>query len=184
MGSEAAPILELIGKEIILWDEKLGSILYSRGFFGKPLGIRKSKPGVINRPLILSLFETLYLMEGLKIRIKQDQKELSVNEFQSYANDTYDGFERKYLIYSNLRDLGYVVKPGMKFGGDFVIYKKGPGLDHSQWVVQVENDQSKITAINIVRASRLASSVKKKYLISTINDNNDIQFYGFEREKI
>ena len=79
---------------------------------------------------------------------------------------------------------GYVVRPGMKFGSDFIIYEQGPGFDHSQWVVHVEKDDIELQAINIVRAGRLAASVKKRYLISTITPDSEIVFYGFDRVKI
>ena len=72
----------------------------------------------------------------------------------------------------------------MKFGSDFVIYRVGPGFDHSQWVVHVEKDGAKMKAINIVRAGRLAASVKKKYLISTIVADENPIFYSFDRVKI
>ena len=47
-----------------------------------------------------------------------------------------------------------------------------------------QRDYRKLQAINIVRAGRLAASVKKRYLISTITENEEIVFYGFDRVKI
>jgi len=178
------PMLEIIGNEIILWDKDLASILYNKGFFGKPLGLRKTKPGKLNRPLILSFFEALYLGEYGKLNFSLDRKKISIAELRSYAGKVYEGFDGKYTVYKDFRKLGFIVKPGMKFGGDFVIYRKGPGFDHSHWVVQVEDNKTKINAIKIVRASRLASSVKKQYLISTANEENNLRYYSFEREKI
>ena len=47
----------LMNDSIIIWDYSMSSILYSFGFFGKPLGLRKTKPGKQDRPLVLSSYD-------------------------------------------------------------------------------------------------------------------------------
>jgi tRNA-intron endonuclease len=178
------PLLKIESDTVIIWDDRIGSILYAMGFFGKPLGLRKAKPGKLNRPLVLSLFDVHYLLEHEKILVEIDGKVVIQDEFISYASEIYEDFNRKYMVYRFLREKGYIVRPGMKFGSDFVIYEHGPGLDHSKWVVHVENAATKIRAINIVRAGRLAASVKKKYLISTITKDDQPVFFSFDRVKI
>lgn len=174
----------LMNNTIIIWDYSMSSILYTFGFFGKPLGLRKTDPGIQNRPLVLSSFEALYLSEYNIIRITIADKIQTNEELENIFDEIYNEFKRKYRVYKNLRNKGYIVRPGMKFGSDFIIYEKGPGLDHSKWVVHVEKDDIELQAINIVRAGRLAASVKKRYLISTITENEEIVFYGFDRVKI
>lgn len=162
----------------------MSSILYTFGFFGKPLGLRKTKPGKQERPLVLSSFEAMYLSEYGIVQITLEDKVQSQAELEEIFSEIYNDFTRKYKIYKFMRNRGYIVRPGMKFGSDFIIYEKGPGFDHSKWVVHVEKDDIKLQAINIVRAGRLAASVKKRYLISTITNDNEIVFYGFDRVKI
>ena len=181
---EFPPKVNLMNNSVIIWDYTISSILYSFGFFGKPLGLRKTKPGWQDRPLVLSPFETLYLEEYGIIRVFDEKDKLTVKKLIKHFSEIYEDFERKYTVYKFLRNKGYVVRPGMKFGSDFIIYEQGPGFDHSQWVVHVEKDDIKLHAINIVRAGRLAASVKKRYLISTITPDNEIVFYGFDRVKI
>ncbi len=178
------PTIKIESDSTIIWDDQIGSILYSMGFFGKPLGLRKVKPGNLNRPLVLSLFDVLFLFERDIVKILLNEKLVTTIEFIKYAEGIYDDFMRKYKVYCFLRKRGYVVRPGMKFGSDFVIYKTGPGFDHSQWVVHVEKDDAELRAINIVRAGRLAASVKKKYLVSLIKGDDDPVFYSFDRVKI
>lgn len=177
------PIFELHGNYSINWDTKIGSILYNYGFYGKPLGLRKTKPGYIDRPLILSLFETLYLLKQGIIKVTKNDKLIKVEELRDLCFNKYDDFENKYIVYSHLRDLGYILKPGMKFGSDFAVYIKGPGIDHSKYVVHVEDDKTKLRAINIVRAGRLAASVKKGFLVSTVSESKP-KYYNFERAKL
>ena len=69
------------------------------------------------------------------------------------------------------------MRPGLKFGADFAVYKKGPGLDHSPYLIQVLPKHANLTAIDIVRAGRLANSVKKKFIIANALNRT---YYGFK----
>ncbi|MGA0277245.1 tRNA-intron lyase [archaeon] len=178
------PSVILDKESIIIWDEDISSILYSNGYFGKPLGLRKPTPGNLQRPLVLSLFDGLILLENSIISISLNDKNINIDEFVKHANNYYEDFYDKYQVYKYLRDLGYIVRPGMKFGSDFVIYEKGPGIDHSKWVVHIEKDKKELKAIEIVRAGRLAASVKKRYLIATSISKESPKLYSFDRVKI
>lgn len=178
------PVLKVEAGSVIAWDYKIATELYNNGFFGKPLGMRKIKPGQkLDRANVLSLFDALYLLKNKRIKVELEDKILSEKEFIQYSIDNYEGFLINYKIYEHFRELNYVVRPGLKFGGDFVIYEKGPGIDHSKWVVQVGEDNINVKAISVVRAGRLAHSVKKEFLIATIRDNQ-IKFYSFGRIKL
>lgn len=178
------PVLIVEASSVIAWDYKIASAIYNNGFYGKPLGMRKIKPGEnLDRANVLSLFEALYLMKNNRIKVQLNDKILTEKEFTQYSIDNYERFRISYQVYEHFRELNYVVRPGLKFGGDFVIYEKGPGLDHSKWVVQVGEDNINVKAIDLVRAGRLAHSVKKEFLIATIRDN-EIKFYSFGRIKL
>ncbi|MHA2501474.1 MAG: tRNA-intron lyase [Candidatus Kariarchaeaceae archaeon] len=184
MSGSEIPIASLDKDTAVIWDYSTGSMLYTNGFYGKPMGLRKADPGMIRRPFVLSLFETLYLLENGIIGVQEKETEILPSDLQAHASSYYEDFQSKYHIYKHLRDLGYIVRPGMKFGSDFVIYQKGPGIDHSQWVVHVEEDETELKAIEIVRAGRLAASVKKRYLIATQDQDKKPVFYSFDRVKI
>lgn len=109
---------------------------------------------------------------------------MSTSEFLAFAEKHYENFSRKYQIYKSFRNMGYIVRPGLKFGGDFVIYVKGPSYDHSKYVVQVESDKMRLRAINIVRVARLAHSVKKEFLVATYSSDEKARFYSFTRAKL
>lgn len=178
------PEIDIVSGSITVWDHQLGSKLYSSGFFGKPLGIRKASAGDdINRPLSLSLFDALYLVQKSIIKLRSEGKILSEDQIIKFSIEMYEDFHKKYKVYKELRDLGYVVRPGMKFGTDFIVYEQGPGLDHSQWAILVEDDDSNLRAINIVRAGRLAHSVKKSFLIATQTEEGH-RYFSFSRFKL
>ena len=56
----------------------------------------------------------------------------------------------KYVVFKKLRDLGYIVTPGIKFGCDFAVYEHGPGLrNHAPYLVQVVKPTENLTATSI-----------------------------------
>lgn len=45
-----------------------------------------------------------------------------------------DPFLVSYVAYHHFRSLGYVVKPGVKFSADWLLYKRGPVFNHAEYV--------------------------------------------------
>ena len=160
---------KFINSRVIVFDPVHASYLYVKyNFFGSPLGIAKPRLEFFRRPSELSLIEAYYLISRDKITIFDVKTEnyLSSDEFYEIAKKLHHKFEDKYIIYQDLREKGYVPRPGLKFGADFVVYKKGPGLEHSSFIVHVQPNDSRISAIDMVRAGRLATSVRKKFVIA------------------
>ena len=164
---------KFINNRIIVFNSLYASYLYVKGingqrFFGSPLGISKPRLEYFSKPSELSLIEALYLLEKNYITLfdVKENKSLDSEEFHEIAIGIHSKFEEKYIIYKDLREKGYVPRPGLKFGADFVTYRKGPGLEHSLFMVHVLPHDSEITAIDMVRAGRLATSVRKKFVIA------------------
>ena len=40
-----------------------------------------------------------------------------------------------YVVYHHYRSLGWVVKGGIKFCVDYLLYKRGPVFTHAEWVL-------------------------------------------------
>jgi len=160
----------LVDSRVIVWNVEEARQLYRNGFFGKPIGIKKPRDASFNAPLELSLFEALYLMDKGAIKvINEEGRVISRDELLEVARRSYRLFDDMYRVYHDLREKGYVVRPGMKFGADFAVYEFGPGIDHAPFLVDVLPMNSKLDPIDIVRAGRLSHSVRKKFIIATIN---------------
>lgn len=159
---------ELIGNFLVVWNPKDGSELYKMGFYGKPLGISKPKSSDFNVPLILDLMEGLYLFEKGIITIYEgpNKTRTAKRRLKSIARKVYENFDLKYAAYKDLREKGLIVTPGVKFGCDFAVYKVGPGLEHAPYVVSVKSKKDEINPTEIVKAGRLATSVRKRFIIA------------------
>ena len=156
----------LIENRIIVWNVEDSRQLFSNGYYGKPIGMPKPKPQEIDVPLVLDLIEGLYLLESGVITIKRASREVQADEMHEICRSEYENFEKKYMVYQTLRDLGYVVNSGIRFGCDFAVYQKGPGIDHAPYMVHVYGSRDVVTATGLVLAGRLATSVRKQFILA------------------
>lgn len=173
---------ELIGTRLIVWNAKNGLDVYRSGFFGKPVGIPKPKPDQdFDVPLLLDLMEGLYLLEHHRIAVIDGRTRKPVGRavLLRAARETYRGFSPAYQIYKDLRNKGYIVTPGIKFGADFAVYEHGPGIDHAPFIVSVENPDSVMGPFEVVRAGRLATTVRKQFIIAIPEPKNEIRYLVF-----
>jgi tRNA-intron endonuclease len=169
--------VEFIENFLVVWSPTEGSKLYKMGFYGKPLGIPKPKVPEFNVPLILDLMESLYLAEKGIITVHEglEKRKVSLKKLRQKTKQLYEDFNEKYAVYRDLRDNSLVVTPGIKFGCDFAVYKHGPGVEHAPYMVSVKSAKAEITATEIVKAGRLATTVRKRFIIAVPN---------LEKEKI
>jgi len=160
--------VELIENFLVVWNPTEGSKLYKKGFYGKPLGIPKPKIPEFNVPLLLDLMEGLYLVEKGKIAIHEgaEKRHVGLKKLRQKARQLYEEFDEKYTVYRDLRNSGLIVTPGIKFGCDFAVYKYGPGVEHAPYMVSVKQEGSDISATEIVKAGRLATTVRKRFIIA------------------
>jgi tRNA-intron endonuclease len=177
---------ELFETHVIVWDPQDGSTLYKEGFYGQPISVRKPKTFDFTCPVELSLLEALYLLEKKRINLidAKTKNQMSAQELQQFAQKVYDGFDDKYLVYKDLRNRGYVVRPGLKFGADYGVYQRGPGIDHAPFIVHALPKGTTINPIETVRAGRLATTVRKKFIIATISLSGQVNYLIFEWMKM
>jgi tRNA-intron endonuclease, archaea type len=175
--------VELIENFLVVWNPTEGSQLYKNAYYGKPVGIPKPKIPEFDVPLVLDLMEGVYLADKGKIDIyeKPNEKTVSQKKLQQKAKQLYEGFEEKYAVYADLRDSGLIVTPGIKFGCDFAVYKYGPGVEHAPYMVTVKKSGSDISATEIVKNGRLATTVRKRFIIAVPDlDSQDIKYLIFK----
>ena len=172
---------DLVGDRGIVWNPEHGMRLYANGYFGQPVGIRKPKSPEFDKPLELSLLECAYLTcEGmLEVHNPESKQILTVDELIVAGMEMSEEFSARLIVYSDLRKMGYIIRPGLKFGTDFAVYEKGPGKDHAPFLVHVIPQRKGVDPLDIVRAGRLATSVRKKFIISTVQEDGGIAYYSF-----
>ncbi len=177
--------IEKLGEIFVQWDKEDAQRLYSQPhFFGKPLGARKIPPSGSALPYTYSYFEVCYLLSKDMVEVFEDGEQIDLDRIMEFAKEKYENFSDNYLVYSYFRDKNYVVRPGMKFGSEFIAYTTGPGIDHAEYVVHVLHDHSKVRAFDLVKAGRLAGTVKKIFLLAYITEDQRVEFLNLDRVKI
>ncbi|MEM2991540.1 MAG: tRNA-intron lyase, partial [Halobacteria archaeon] len=171
---EQATLLE---DRVIIWDEELSKKLHYQQFFGKPLDEKR---------LQLSLVEAAYLIETGELEVR-DRKgsNLSLKEFTEFAKKLEPDFERKFLVYRDLRSKGFVVKTGFKFGNHFRVYEeieKVEDLPHSKYLVHALPADHVFALQDLSRAVRLSQSVRKR-MIFAYPRNGDVGYIEIGRAK-
>ncbi|MBS7638838.1 tRNA-intron lyase [Candidatus Bathyarchaeota archaeon] len=175
-----AEVEALRDSRLIVWSPSEGRRLFRLGYFGKPLGIPKPKEE-FEAPLILDPIEGVYLMEKGFVRVYggEDGRPIELKELTEIARRTLKGFEEKYRVYRDLRERGLIATPGIKYGCDFAVYRYGPGIDHAPFIVQVKGSEEEISADEIVRAGRLATTVRKTFIVAVVDDGG-VRYIGFK----
>jgi tRNA-intron endonuclease, archaea type len=143
---------------------------------------KKSVFGEIKQGLVFySNFEALYLIEKEKADLfkqsnKKNQK-ISQNELLKIILKKDKEFQIKYFVFKDLRNKGYIVKTGSKFGLEFRVYDKGKINSHARWVVYIVKQSDKINWKEFILNSRIAHSTAKKLLIAIIDSEENIIYY-------
>lgn len=154
---------------VVVEDQPLASRLEQRGF-GKKVGDK----------LELSLLEGLYLLERGTLKIFDGKKELTQQELRKRTKEK--DFSLRYRVYKDLRERGFVVKTGFKFGAHFRVYERGEFLtEHSKFLVHAVPENYVISFPEMSRAVRLAQGVKKKIMFAVVDEEGDITYYSVDR---
>ena len=122
----------------------------------------------------MDLIEGFSLLQKSKIKIYKEKKSITEDEMLEICRKEHHNFDKKYTVYKNFRNKGYIVNPGIKFGCDFAVYQKGPGIDHAPYLVQVYNRSDMISSTDVVLAGRLATTVRKQFILAIPHGNDDV----------
>ena len=123
--------------------------------------------------LILFPEEVLYLLEKGKIVVDTNR------DLRKYFSRGRPGFLRSYAVYKDLRDRGFTVKSGAKYGADFRVYDKGVSIKervHSKYLVWVMDQDERLPLKTLVGINRIAHSVKKRLLLAIVDKDFDITY--------
>ncbi len=135
--------------------------------------------------LLLSPEEALYLSEKRKSMKIIDEKnnEVSFDELMKYFSKKDKLFPLKYIVFRDLRDRGYIVRTGFKFGAHYRVYPRGvkPGEGHSTWLVHIIEENHKMEFTEISRSVRLAQNVRKRMVFAVVDKEGDVTYYKIER---
>lgn len=173
---------ELIENRVIVYG-KDGLDFYDENGYGKPLEDR----------LELALVEATFLLKKGKLKVfslKGKKRILwKFDGFYKYAVERETEFHQKFIVFSDLRDRGYLVKTGFKFGTHFRVYERGVKLkrgpkaahEHTKFVVHAISEEDRFSYPELSRATRLAQNIRAKMVWAVVDSENDVTYYIIQR---
>lgn len=82
---------------------------------------------------------------------------------------TIHNFIIQYVAYHHYRSHGWCVRSGIKFGCDYLLYKRGPPFQHAEFCITVmDNDSPKDDYTWYSRISRVIGGAKKTWILSYV----------------
>ncbi|OIO65532.1 tRNA-intron lyase [Candidatus Woesearchaeota archaeon CG_4_10_14_0_2_um_filter_57_5] len=130
--------------------------------------------------LQLSLLEGLFLTEKGRLTVRDTRgRTLTTRGMLRMFSKTDPQFRTRYIVFSDLRSRGYIVKTALKFGADFRVYDRGvkPGDDHAKWVVYPVAEGNALTWQDFAAKNRVAHSTRKRLLMGVVDDENGVSYW-------
>lgn len=170
---------QLEESKVVAW--KKFEQIYEPGYYGKQLGDR----------LELALVEACLLLKRGRIRVFQNDRQMTFQEMFDHARSLDRRFPERYRVYEDLRERGLLVRTGFKFGCDFRVYergvqlKKGPksAKEHTKWIVFCVPEDYTLSFQELSRSVRLAHNIRARMLWALVDNEGDCTYYIIQRMK-
>lgn len=155
----------LDGKSVKL-DASTRETLYDTSFYGRPM----------DNSLELTLIEAVYLTYKNRITVTREDKDLDFEGLMCESSRREGNFEVKYIVYKDLRERGYFVKPGVT---DFRVYPRGgkPGKTPSKYFIHVLSERQPVPLTDLVHLVQTTANVRKELVMAVVDEESDITYY-------
>lgn len=166
--------------KIKVWNDERAEEIHSGLYYGKKL----------DEYLELSLVEAMHLVDREELKVEKNEEILEREDLFHLFSELDDEFDQKYAVYSDLRDRGYIVKTGFKFGTHFRVYDRGVNpykdgskeeREHTKWIVHAVPENFNQSYQEMSRAVRLAQNIRAKMLWAVVDSERQVTFYEVGR---
>ncbi len=155
---------------VVVADPKAASQLHNKGSHGTPLS---------GGPLELTLLEAAYLVEAGRMRAERaDGSAVGLEDLATAGGAQDTAFGVRYVVYRDLRERGYVVRPSTTPGVDLEVLPRGAPLKGGErmWMLAVSERASFATTPFLELVHR-AEALGRKLLIGVVDEEGDVTHY-------
>lgn len=176
----------LLENKIVVWSKDEANQIYCEKYFGKWIEEEKEKY------LQLSLEEAMILLERGHIAIFEGEKKHTAQSFYDKCIALDKEFPQKFTVYKDLRNRGYIVKSGFKFGTHFRVYDRGVNpyktggketKEHTKYNVHAYPENQILTPQEWSRYVRLSHNIRATALMAIVDEEGDVTYYKIIRTK-
>lgn len=86
----------------------------------------------------------------------------------------------EYVIFKDMKEKGFYITSGFKYGADFLLYRDDPNFIHSEYLVFVYDYRKTLNIKELINAERIGVSNKKAFLAACVDDENKIKYLNFK----
>ncbi len=172
---------KLSESRVKVWDEEEAEEVHGEKYYGKLMDDGR---------LELSPVEAMHLVDRGELEVVEEDEALDREQLFGRFSQMDDEFDQKYEVYSDLRDRGYIVKSGFKFGAHFRVYPRGVNpyaegekrqKQHTKWVVHAVPESHTLGFEEMSRAVRLAQNIRARMLWGVVDAEGGVTYYEVER---
>jgi tRNA-intron endonuclease len=160
----------LDGDAVVVQDERQASQLYNKGSHGTPES---------GGSLRLSLMEAAYLVDAGRLGVEDAEAgSLDLEGLISMGGRGDPAFEVRYLVYRDMRERGYLVRPSTTPGVDFEVFPRGGTHKdpERQWLLAVSERASFETGPFLDMLHR-AQGFSRRVLVGVVDEEGDVTHY-------
>lgn len=139
--------------------------------------------------LVLEPVEAMNLIQREKLEVFGDGKKLEKEEFYREACELTDNFHEKLLVYQDLRNRGFVVRPGHSFPCDLRVYERGVSFDedekkrkHVKWLLDVVRTDTSFCLQEKAQKLENAKNIRSGLSLGIVDEEGDVTYYEIEEE--
>lgn len=160
---------EIEGGSVFIRDVREASQTYSKGNFGYPLS---------GGFLELDLIEAAFLLQAGRLEVRQGKRNLSFSEFFDYASGKVENFDIKYIVFKDLRERGFIVKP--ESGSfDLRVYPRGMAPSNSPpvYMVCAVSERAALDIGDFLDEVAQSEDRGKQLLYGVVDEEGDLTYY-------
>ncbi|VVB61335.1 tRNA-splicing endonuclease [uncultured archaeon] len=177
---------EFLENKVVVWNKEEANRIYSEKYFGK--WVEEEKVSYLQ----LSLEEAMLLLDRGHIKVNYEGKPLAAQAFYEKCMAVDKEFPQKFTVYRDLRNRGYIVKSGFKFGTHFRVYDRGVNpykagtketKEHTKYNVHAYPENHTLTPQEWSRYVRLSHNIRATALMAIVDEEGDVTYYKIIRTK-
>ncbi len=166
------PVGVLEGTMVVVADERWGNQLHNKGSHGTPMS---------GGGLELSLLEAAYLVEADRMRVERaggGGNAVTLEDLIAAGGAGDPAFGVRYVVYRDLRERGYVVRPSTTPGVDLEVFPRGESVKAGDymWMLAVSERASFATSEFLALLHR-AEALGRRLLIGVVDEEGDVTHY-------
>ena len=174
-------------ENIYIAKEEDAKLIHDQKYFGKY--VEHNNKTVLK----FSTEEVLFLLDTKKIILKDSaKKQIDFDKFYAISSKKNKELYQKYAVYKNLREKGYIIKSGFKFGTHFRVYDKGVNpykiggkikKEHTKYNVHAVLENDVFAYYEVSRYVRLSHNIRSTALMGIVDSEGDVTYYTVQRIK-